>query len=458
VSDSDCSGEPPLACTEAEHLVGALDRLRTTFRWKAGGLDAAGLRTRVGASALTLGGLLKHLAAVEDHISTTKLAGEQLGARWDATVWDDEQAFEVTSGARDTPEQLYAAWDAAVARSRARFEAALAGGGLDQPVRAAAPDGRHASLRQLLCDLIEVYGRHTGHADLLREAVDGLTGEDPPAGWRPGSSQSPSDDHRVPQVFHGADLREARFERTDLTGADLRAVDLSRARFRGCAFHGAVMRGVELGHVTIDGEIEDLTINGVDVGPLIDAELNRRDRDRAAMRPQDPADFRHAWNVVERRWALTVDRARGMAPALLHESVDGEWSFIETLRHLVFASDAWIRRAVLGDPSPWDPLDLPWDEMPDTPGVPRDRAARPSLDQVLELRRDRMSTVRQVIDGLTDTSLDARTKPVQGPGWPPPRSFTVRECLLVILNEEWHHRLFAERDLGSLSARAEQHS
>jgi Protein of unknown function (DUF664)/DinB superfamily/Pentapeptide repeats (8 copies) len=453
MSDTDCPWEPPLAGTEAEHLIGALDRLRTTFRWKADGLDAAGLRTRIGASALTLGGLLKHLAVVEDHISTTKLTGEPLGAPWDAAIWDDRQASEFTSAACDTPAQLYATWEGAVARSRARFDAALACGGLDQPVHAAAPDGRHASLRRLLCDLIEEYGRHTGHADLLREAVDGLIGEDPPAGWRPGLSQQASDDHRCPQVFHGADLRGARFERTDLTGADLRAVDLSRAHFRGCAFHGAVMRGVELGHVTIDGEIEDLTINGVDVGPFIEAELSRRDPDRAAMRPSEPAGFSHAWDVVERLWAGTVDRARRMAPELLHESVDGEWSFIETLRHLVFASDAWIRRAVLGDPSPWDPLDLPWDEMPDTPGVPRDRSVRPSLDQVLELRRDRMSTVRQVIGGLTDASLDAPTQPVTGPGWPPPHSFTARECLLVILNEEYHHRLFAERDLDALVPR-----
>ena len=139
---------------------------------------------------------------------------------------------------------------------------------------------------------------------------------------------------------------------------------------------------------------------------------------------------------------------------MLHESVDGEWSFTETLRHLVFATDAWVRRGILGDPAPWDPLDLPWDDMPDTPGVPRDRAARPSLDAVLELRRDRMSTVRQVIEGLTAKSLDAQTEPVEGPGWPPPRSFPVRDCLRVILNEEWEHRRYAERDLAALETRS----
>ena len=170
------------------------------------------------------------------------------------------------------------------------------------------------------------------------------------------------------------------------------------------------------------------------------------------MRPTDPAGFRDAWDVVERLWGETVARARRLDPELLHESVGGEWSFIETLRHLVFATDAWIRRAILGDPSPWDPLDLPWDEMPDTPGVPRDREVRPSLDVVLELRRDRMSTVREVVEGLTDESLRGHTEPVEGPGWPQPRSYPVRECLLIILNEEWEHRLYAERDLDVLAA------
>jgi hypothetical protein len=182
---NDTPWEPPLAGTEVEHLVGALDRLRTTFRWKAGGLDAAGLQTRIASSELTLGGLLKHLAAQEDYAFTVKLSGEPIGGPWDATGWDGDDDWEFTSAAEDTPDQLYALWDGAVERSRARFAAALAEGGLDQLVHVSAPDGRHASLRRLVCDLIEEYGRHTGHADLLREAADGLVGEDPPAGWRP---------------------------------------------------------------------------------------------------------------------------------------------------------------------------------------------------------------------------------------------------------------------------------
>ncbi len=181
------SWEPPLAGTELEHLTGALDRLRTTFRWKVDDLDATGLQTRTGASSLTLGGLLKHLAAVEDHYFTTKLTGEPMGAPWDATGWDGSNDWEFTSAAEDSPEELYALWDEAVARSRARLDAALADGGLDRPVHASDRAGNHASLRRLVCDLIEEYGRHTGHADLLREAVDGRVGEDPPQGWRPRS-------------------------------------------------------------------------------------------------------------------------------------------------------------------------------------------------------------------------------------------------------------------------------
>src|SRR3984893_5423158 len=204
--------------------------------------------------------------------------------------------------------------------------------------------------------------------------------------------------------FIRADLRGSRFARADLSGAQLRAVHLTDARFRGVDLSGVVRRGVELVGVDIYGEIENLTINGVEIGPLVDAELNRRYPDRAKMRPADPAGFREAWDILDRLGAETVDRAPRLQPELLHESVDGEWSFIETLRHLVFATDSWIRRAILGDRSPWDPLDLPWDEMADTPGVPRDRGARPSLDTVLGLRRDRMSTVRQVIEGLTDAS------------------------------------------------------
>lgn len=254
--------------------------------------------------------------------------------------------------------------------------------------------------------------------------------------------------------FEGADLRGSRFERADLSGARFRSVDLAGAEFRAADLHGVVMRGVELVDVDIYGELRHVVINGVDVVPLVNAELDRRDPERVKMRPADAAGFRTAWDVVERRWDATVLRARRLPPELLHESVAGEWSFIETLRHLVFATDSWVGRAIVGDQEPWHPLALPWDEMRDMPGVPRDRAARPSLDEVLELRRDRMATVRRVIEGLTDESLAGRTEPVAGPGWPPPDRYQVREVLSIVLNEEWEHRLYAERDLTVLEARS----
>ncbi len=172
--------EPPLAGTELGHLLGSLERLRATFRWKAGGLDAAGLDRRIAASDLTLGGLLKHLARAEDFMFTVKLSGEPPGEPWRSADWEADPDWDFTSAAADSPDELYAIWDETVQRSRERVDAALADGGLDHVAHIGPGDGTHASLRRLLFDLVEEYGRHTGHADLLREAVDGLVGEDPP--------------------------------------------------------------------------------------------------------------------------------------------------------------------------------------------------------------------------------------------------------------------------------------
>jgi hypothetical protein len=184
-NDDETPWEPPLAGTDVTQVIGSLDRMRWTFRWKAADLDAAGLSARFGASTLTLGALLKHLAVDEDHLSTVKLRGEPMDEHWDDNGWDSDDDWELTSAADDPPEKLYAMYDAAVARSRARIAAAVAEGGLDLEVAAHNDAGEHANLRRLLCDMIEEYGRHTGHADLLREAVDGRVGEDPPPGWRP---------------------------------------------------------------------------------------------------------------------------------------------------------------------------------------------------------------------------------------------------------------------------------
>ena|SRR5215204_4418671 len=193
------------------------------------------------------------------------------------------------------------------------------------------------------------------------------------------------------------DLRGKEFERTEMTGARFTTVSVNGATFRACELKQVVMRGVEIVDTTIDGEIP---------------------------------------------------------PEMLHESVDGEWSLIQTLRHLAFATESWVGRCILGDPSPWHPLSLPWDQMGHRPGVPHDRDARPSLDEALALRLEAMAMMRRVVDGLADEQLDSRTEPLVGPGWPDEGdTFPVRECLLIVLNEEWWHRMYAERDLAVLEER-----
>ena len=254
--------------------------------------------------------------------------------------------------------------------------------------------------------------------------------------------------------FEGQDLSGARFEDVRLAGARFRNVDLQGARFNNIDLRNAVIRGVFAVSVELDGEIQSLEVNGVDVAPFVEAELDRRYPERAKMRATNIEEFREAWTVLERLWDQTVERARRFPPELLNERVDEEWSFIETLRHLVFATDKWIALKVLGEPSPWHPLGLPHDEMPEDPSIQIDRDARPDLQEVLALRADRQGTVRRLVDELTDEGLERMTEPVKDPDDDAPRSFPVRECLWVILSEEWEHRLFAERDLDVLEARS----
>ena len=251
------------------------------------------------------------------------------------------------------------------------------------------------------------------------------------------------------------DLTGSEFERADMSGSRFHTVLLNGTTIRNADLHQVKMSGVEIYDSVIDGEIVNLVINGVDVAPLVEAELDRRHPDRPKFRPTTADGFREAWDVNERLWAATVDRARGLDPERLHESVGGEWSFVQTLRHLAFASESWVGRCILGDPNPWHPLSLPWDTAPSVPGMPHDRDARPSLDEALVLRHNAMGLVRGVLDELTDDRLESETEPLAGPGWPPEgATFPVRQCLSIVLNEEWWHRRFAERDLAVLEAPA----
>ena len=172
--------ESPLAADETATLLGFLDYQRATLAWKCAGLDAAGLRATTAASSITLGGLLKHLAYVEEDWFSRSLHGRDQEPPWDTVDWNADPDWDWHSAVEDTPEQLLTLWQDAVARSRSALGDALAEGGLEQLARRTWPDGRAPSLRRILIDLIEEYARHVGHADLIRESVDGLTGEDPP--------------------------------------------------------------------------------------------------------------------------------------------------------------------------------------------------------------------------------------------------------------------------------------
>ncbi|MGI9092856.1 MAG: DUF664 domain-containing protein [Mycobacteriales bacterium] len=172
--------EPSMTAGEVEMLLFALDRARAQFAWKCGGLDAAGLSKPHPPSTMTLGGLLKHLALAEDSRTAVFVTGQPLGPPWDARDAEENWAWAWRTAGEDSPEELYALWHDAVERSRAAWEQALANGGLDQPSKFTTSSGKHPNLRRALVDAIEEYTRHAGHADLLREAVDGLVGEDPP--------------------------------------------------------------------------------------------------------------------------------------------------------------------------------------------------------------------------------------------------------------------------------------
>jgi uncharacterized damage-inducible protein DinB len=177
VVDDQGRTEPPADGDEAASLLGFLDYQRATFAWKVSGLDAAGLRATVAVSTMTLGGLLKHLALVEDSWFSRSLHGRDYAAPWNAVDWAADPDWEWRTAADDSPGQLLALWEDAVARSRELTTEALADGGMGRVARLTWPDGRAPNLRWIVVHMIEEYARHNGHADLLRESIDGATGE-----------------------------------------------------------------------------------------------------------------------------------------------------------------------------------------------------------------------------------------------------------------------------------------
>jgi hypothetical protein len=227
---------------------------------------------------------------------------------------------------------------------------------------------------------------------------------------------------------------------------------LRGARFVRCDLSGAVMRGVDVAGADIDAPwlFDDggtLLVNGVDVAPFVDAELDRRFPGRADRRAADPDGLRVAWARLEDTWAATLARVAALPPGTVEVSVDGEWSFAQTLRHLVMATDTWLGRAVLGRERPYHPLGQPHAEYA-TDGYDLSVFATgaPSYAEVLEARESRVAMVRDFLAAVTAEELAA---PRENP-WAPGHPETVLSCLHTVLEEEWEHHRYAVRDLDTL--------
>ncbi|WBB98569.1 MULTISPECIES: DinB family protein [unclassified Solwaraspora] len=223
--------------------------------------------------------------------------------------------------------------------------------------------------------------------------------------------------------------------------------DLRGARFNRSTLAGAVMRGVDVRGLDIDAPwLADgaLLVNGVDVVPLVEAELNRRFPGRELMRAEDPDGLRTAWRALELAWAAAVDRIPSLPEGAVDVSVDGEWSFAQTLRHLVFATDAWLGKAILRLPQPFHPLGQPHAEY-ELDGFDMSIFAteKPALTVVLQLRAERQAMVREF---LTTVTADLLAEP-RPSAWSPEHDVSVLHCLHVILDEEWSHLRYALRDL-----------
>jgi DinB family protein/pentapeptide repeat protein len=245
-------------------------------------------------------------------------------------------------------------------------------------------------------------------------------------------------------------------EADDLHGAEFVGVDLSGARFVRADLSGVVMRSVDVQGADIDAPwlldgVSSLRVNGVDVAPFVDAELNRRFPGRAERRAEDPDGLRAAWAALERTWAGTLARVAAMPAGVADVSVGGEWSFAQTLRHLVMATDTWLGRAILGIEQPFHPIGQPNVEYEsDGNDMSVFATGTPLYAEVLEVRAGHVARVRDFLAGVTSDELAATRK---NP-WAPQHPETTLSCLHVILEEEWEHHRYAVRDLETLEANA----
>jgi NAD(P)-dependent dehydrogenase (short-subunit alcohol dehydrogenase family) len=233
----------------------------------------------------------------------------------------------------------------------------------------------------------------------------------------------------------------ARFEDQDLTEAEFRECDLTRARLVGVVMQDAV----------IDGLVSNLVVNGVEVTSYVEAELDRRHPVRLLIRSADPADLQEASRQLREDWAATLRRLPGMPKGSEHQRFGGEWSAVETLRHLVFVHDSWFRRCCLGSTALFTAIGLASEFVPDQGEQGLDRAAAPGLDEVLAVRDAQGAELERWLSTVTADELSAPAPVPAGWGWPPyATGKSVLECVHVVLAEEWAHHGFCVRDLDLL--------
>ena len=225
---------------------------------------------------------------------------------------------------------------------------------------------------------------------------------------------------------------------------------MASATFREVDLSGARMRGVLLFNADIDGAIDGLRINGVEVMPLIEAELDRLHPERLRLQPATPETMRDAVDVIEELWQETVRRASALPEEAAYRSVNDEWSLAQTLRHTIFVLDAWYGHAAALRPNPFHPIGMPASFTTNGAEFGIDESAAPTLSEILAVRAERIADLRAYLAEVTQEELDRVRGPNTALGCPTPGERTAAKCLQVIFNDQWAHVQFANRDLASL--------
>jgi hypothetical protein len=239
-------------------------------------------------------------------------------------------------------------------------------------------------------------------------------------------------------------------QQPDYEGAEFIDLSMAGAAFREVDLSGAQMRGVLLVDADIDGAIDRLRVNGVEVMPLIEAELDRLHPERLRLRAATPETMRDAVDVIEELWHATVRRAGMLPEEAVYRSVNGEWSLAQTLRHTIFVVDAWYGHAAVLRPDPFHPIGVPASFTASAAAFGIDESAAPALGEILAVRAGRIADLRAYLAEVTQEELDRVRGPNTANGCPPPAERTAAECLRVIFSDQWAHVQFANRDLAIL--------